>query len=56
MNFQQLRFVREAVPQNMNLTEVANVLSIRRSRAYRSRSRISRTSSASTSSSAAASV
>ena len=26
MNFQQLRFVREAVRQNMNLTEVANVL------------------------------
>jgi LysR family cys regulon transcriptional activator len=26
MNFQQLRFVREAVRQNMNLTEVANAL------------------------------
>src|SRR6478752_6208170 len=26
MNFQQLRFVREDVRQNMNLTEVANVL------------------------------
>jgi LysR family cys regulon transcriptional activator len=26
VNFQQLRFVREAVRQNMNLTEVANVL------------------------------
>ncbi|WJF88937.1 CysB family HTH-type transcriptional regulator [Paraburkholderia bonniea] len=26
MNFQQLRFVREAVRQNMNLTEAANVL------------------------------
>ena len=26
MNFQQLRYVREAVRRNLNLTEVANVL------------------------------
>ena len=26
MNFQQLRYVREAVRRNFNLTEVANVL------------------------------